>query len=77
MGKLARKERLMGFGHRVYKAGDVRAGILKPYTQRVASAAGFGEYEKIADIVEEVMARKEDVSERRLAGGPALSCDGT
>ncbi|MBY0513236.1 MAG: response regulator, partial [Gemmataceae bacterium] len=26
---LARKERIMGFGHRVYKAGDVRAGILK------------------------------------------------
>ena len=28
---LARKERIMGFGHRVYKAGDVRAGILKAY----------------------------------------------
>src|SRR5436305_278645 len=24
---LARKERVMGFGHRVYKTGDVRAGI--------------------------------------------------
>jgi citrate synthase len=58
MGKLARKERLMGFGHRVYKAGDVRAGILKPYTQQIAAAAGFSDYEKIADIVEEVMARE-------------------
>ena len=28
---LARKERIMGFGHRVYKSGDVRAGILKKY----------------------------------------------
>ncbi len=31
---LARKERIMGFGHRVYKAGDVRAGILKPFARR-------------------------------------------
>ena len=31
---LARKERIMGFGHRVYKAGDVRAGILKTYARR-------------------------------------------
>src|SRR4029079_14209053 len=30
---MARKERVMGFGHRVYKAGDVRAGILKEYAK--------------------------------------------
>src|SRR6202035_4135991 len=28
---LTRKERIMGFGHRVYKHGDVRAGVLKAY----------------------------------------------
>ena len=28
---LARKERIMGFGHRVYKTGDPRARILKEY----------------------------------------------
>ncbi len=27
---LARKERIMGFGHRVYKTGDPRATLLKP-----------------------------------------------
>ena len=37
---LARKEKIMGFGHRVYKAGDVRAGILKPYAQRAAEQRG-------------------------------------
>src|SRR5262249_18460419 len=37
---LARKERVMGFGHRVYKAGDVRAGILKGYSRKAASAGG-------------------------------------
>jgi len=34
---LARKERIMGFGHRVYKAGDVRAGILKAYCEAFAT----------------------------------------
>jgi citrate synthase len=30
---LDRHERVMGFGHRVYKSGDVRAAILKPYAR--------------------------------------------
>ena len=30
----------MGFGHRVYKAGDVRAGILKGYSRQAAEAKG-------------------------------------
>src|SRR3954454_14377946 len=37
---LARKERIMGFGHRVYKTGDVRAGILKTFSRKAAEAAG-------------------------------------
>jgi len=57
-GTLSRKERIMGFGHRVYKAGDVRAGILKPWTQRIANAAGFGDLERIAEVIEEAMGRE-------------------
>jgi 2-methylcitrate synthase/citrate synthase II len=53
---LARKERVMGFGHRVYKAGDVRAGFLKAYTRRAAEAAGQQKWEEAADIVERVLA---------------------
>jgi citrate synthase len=34
---LARKERLMGFGHRVYKVEDPRAILLKAIARRVAS----------------------------------------
>src|SRR5262249_16108753 len=33
---LARKERIMGFGHRVYKTGDPRAAILKPHCVALA-----------------------------------------
>src|SRR5262249_49362234 len=36
---LARKEKVMGFGHRVYKTGDVRAKILKEYARKAAQAA--------------------------------------
>jgi 2-methylcitrate synthase/citrate synthase II len=53
---LKKKVRIMGFGHRVYKSGDVRAGILKPYTKKIAAAAGYENLEKIADVIEEVMA---------------------
>jgi 2-methylcitrate synthase/citrate synthase II len=52
---LARKERIMGFGHRVYKAGDVRAGILKPYARRAAEAAGLLHWEQTAEIIERIL----------------------
>jgi citrate synthase len=47
---LARKERLMGFGHRAYKAEDPRAVILKQIARDVAAPARL----KLAEQVEEV-----------------------
>ncbi len=58
MASLQRKERLMGFGHRVYKKGDVRASILKPYARQLAEQKNLMLWEEIAEIVEEVMARE-------------------
>jgi citrate synthase len=52
---LARKERIMGFGHRVYKAGDVRAGILKTYARKAAEASGSLQWEETAEIFERVL----------------------
>src|SRR5262249_24035278 len=52
---LSRKERIMGFGHRVYKAGDVRAKILKEYSRRAADATGETKWEATAEIIEEIM----------------------
>src|SRR5438045_7160242 len=43
---MARKERIMGFGHRVYKSGDVRAGILKEYALKAAQAKGQMKWEE-------------------------------
>lgn len=58
---LARKERIMGFGHRVYKAGDVRAGILKKYARAAAEAAGDTTWEDTADAIEAVMAAEKSM----------------
>lgn len=55
---LARKERIMGFGHRVYKTGDVRAGILKKYAAEACARIGEPKWEQIADIIENVMANE-------------------
>ena len=58
---LARKERIMGFGHRVYKSGDVRAGILKGFAQQMAATAELQKWETTADIIERVMAEKKSM----------------
>ncbi|MBA4064974.1 MAG: citrate synthase [Isosphaera sp.] len=58
---LARKERIMGFGHRVYKAGDVRAGILKGFARKMAEAAGETKWEDTADTIERVMAAEKNM----------------
>src|SRR5438270_3172638 len=58
---LARKERIMGFGHRVYKTGDVRAGILKKYAQQMAAATGQMKWEETADIIERVIASEKNL----------------
>ena len=47
----------MGFGHRVYKAGDVRAGVLKAYAQQAAAAANQLTWEETAEIIERVLER--------------------
>ncbi|MGF1582819.1 MAG: citrate/2-methylcitrate synthase [Gemmataceae bacterium] len=52
---LARKERVMGFGHRVYKSGDIRAKILKDYARKAAESVGQTKWEETADIIEKVM----------------------
>jgi 2-methylcitrate synthase/citrate synthase II len=52
---LARKERIMGFGHRVYKTGDPRATLLKTFCRELAAETGNEEMEQIADTIERVV----------------------
>ncbi|MDO8494228.1 MAG: citrate/2-methylcitrate synthase [Deltaproteobacteria bacterium] len=53
--KLAKKEKIMGFGHRVYKKSDSRAPIVKKYGLKIAEKLGDKKWHEISDIVERVM----------------------
>jgi citrate synthase len=56
---LARRERIMGFGHRVYKTGDPRARIMAPYCAKLAAEIGDDRWEQIAEpIARAVTAQK-------------------
>jgi citrate synthase len=52
---LARKIRIMGFGHRVYKDGDPRARFLKPLCAQLAQETGKNAMEEMADTIERII----------------------
>jgi 2-methylcitrate synthase/citrate synthase II len=52
---LARKVRIMGFGHRVYKDGDPRAKYLKPLCAQLAKDTGHTPMETMADTIEQIV----------------------
>lgn len=54
-GRLARKDRIMGFGHRVYKAYDPRAGYLKTFAKRIATDTGNERLYEMSTKIEEIM----------------------
>jgi len=58
MGKLQRKERIMGFGHRVYKAYDPRATYLKTLAEQLAKDTGNADLYAKSKRVEDVMNRE-------------------
>jgi citrate synthase len=53
--KLARHERIMGFGHRVYKVEDPRATILREWSRKVGQAKGNLRYYDLLRRVEEAV----------------------
>lgn len=58
---LARKERIMGFGHRVYRGGDSRAAILKAYARKAAEETGETKWEATAQIIEDILEREKNL----------------
>jgi 2-methylcitrate synthase len=52
---LARRRKVMGFGHRVYKLRDPRTAVIKAWAQRLAEARGEDTLFAIAERVEQVM----------------------
>jgi 2-methylcitrate synthase len=52
---LADKEKIMGFGHRVYKISDPRSDIIKVWSQKLSETAKDGYLYQISESIEKVM----------------------
>ena len=64
--KMARKERLFGFGHRVYKAEDPRAIILHDLAHEAAQGTGNTRWFDIAERLEQLVLAHPYFKERRI-----------
>jgi citrate synthase len=60
-GKVSRKEKIMGFGHRVYKNGDSRVPTMKAALARVAAARDGQRWLDIYQVLESGMAVANDI----------------
>jgi len=58
MELLARKQLIMGFGHRVYKSSDPRSGIIKQWARKLAAARGDRQLYPVSERIEEVLWRE-------------------
>ena len=58
MKKIANKERIMGFGHRVYKAKDPRAAELMTLAKQLAQDTGNMELYEKSHKIEQIMERE-------------------
>jgi 2-methylcitrate synthase/citrate synthase II len=56
--KLAAKEKVMGFGHRVYKKGDSRVPVMREIGRDLAKRVGKEEWIEICEKLEEAMERE-------------------
>lgn len=56
--KIATKQKIMGFGHRVYKVKDPRASILQNLADELFKETGYDSYYKIALELEKVVEGK-------------------
>ena len=58
---LGRGERVMGFGHRVYRVMDPRAKILKGMARNLGERHGNTKWFEISEIVEDIVIREKNI----------------
>ncbi len=52
---LAAKEKIMGFGHRVYKTSDPRSDVIKHYSEKLSKNAKDGYLYPVSERIEKIM----------------------
>ena len=55
---LERKDKIMGFGHRVYKRKDSRSDVMKKYALELSQKKGQAKFFEIAERIEKVVREK-------------------
>ena len=58
LGMLERKEKVMGFGHAIYRKADPRNAIIKAWSRKLAEQAGDTRLYPVSERVEAVMERE-------------------
>ena len=58
MGMLARKDKIMGFGHAIYRESDPRNAIIKKWSKKLSDAVGDTVLYPVSERVEAVMWRE-------------------
>ncbi|MBV8900676.1 MAG: 2-methylcitrate synthase [Verrucomicrobia bacterium] len=61
LGRLGRKEKIMGFGHAVYKVSDPRNAINKEWSRRLSARAPDGYLYEVSDEIESIMQREKNL----------------
>jgi 2-methylcitrate synthase/citrate synthase II len=59
--RLVRKEKIMGFGHRVYKTGDSRVPVMRELARDLGRRKGQTHWVPICEKLEEVMSREKNL----------------
>ena len=67
-GKFARKEKISGFGHRVYQTEDPRATHLRQMSQELGKRAGNTHWFDMSRAHRGAGARREEAEPEQLAG---------
>lgn len=60
-GRLERKEKIMGFGHRVYKTMDPRARILRSMSKKLSEETGHEELYEWSEAILKTMKDEKDI----------------
>jgi 2-methylcitrate synthase len=58
MAMLESREKIMGFGHRVYKEADPRSAVIKEWSRLLSYSAGDMRFYRVSERIEEVMQRE-------------------
>jgi 2-methylcitrate synthase/citrate synthase II len=59
--RLARKEKIMGFGHRIYRSGDSRVPVMRELAHDLGRRTGHSNWVDVCERLEAVMQREKSI----------------